>query len=68
MTPENLIPGLLLKSRTDSKGIRAIEDFRPAKGRPFRQWLVNGLWLNYAEVDARYTILKPKPARTKQTV
>ena len=64
MNPNNLTPGLVLKSRTESKVTRTIEDFRPAEGRPYRQWLVNGHWLNYAEVDARYMLFKPKPTPT----
>ena len=66
MTPDNLTPGLVLKSRTESKETRTIEDFRPATGRAYRQWLVNGHWLNYAEVDARYTLFKPKPKPAAQ--
>ena len=67
MTPNNLTPGLVLKSRNQPKVTRIIEDFRPAEGRAYRQWLVNGQWLNYAEVEARYQLFNPKPIASNRT-
>jgi hypothetical protein len=55
MTAEKLKPGVVLRSRT-SKTTRTVEDSRPADGASPRTWLVNGHWLNYAQVDARYTL------------
>lgn len=55
MTADKLKQGVVLNSRT-SKATRTIEDSRPADGASPRSWLVNGHWLNYAQVDARYTL------------
>jgi len=64
MTADKLTQGVVLRSRT-SKATRTIDDFRPADGATPRTWLVNGHWLNYAQIDARYTLpaeKKNKPA------
>ncbi|GAB2866225.1 hypothetical protein [Hymenobacter ruber] len=68
MTADQLTIGTVLKSLTESKVTRTIEDFRPAEGRPFRQWFINSQWLNYAEIDARFSLFKPKQKPAAPTV
>lgn len=58
MNPNKLTIGTQLKSRS-GKSTPAIEDYQPAALGEVQQWLVKGNWLNYAQLDARYTIYSP---------